>query len=187
MSKPHGINTSISSAFGRREALMNTIFTRRSIRSFTREAVSDSDIDKMLHALMQAPSAGNQQPWEVIVVRDINRLEKLSGVSPYAKMTADASVAFILLANEAGHKYTKFWQQDLAAATMNLLLQAAELGLGAVWLGVAPEEERMDYIRKLFKLPKHLLPFSVVPVGHSEKINEFIDRYVPSKVHWDEY
>lgn len=166
---------------------MNAILMRRSIRSYTREAVSDSDIDTMLHAMMHAPSAGNQQPWEVIVVRDTNKLEKLSGVSPYAGMTAGAAVAFVLIANEAGLKYAKFWQQDMAAATENLLLQAAELGLGAVWLGVAPDEERMAYISALFQLPKHLQPFSVVAAGHPEKKPEFVDRYIPDKVHWDEY
>lgn len=166
---------------------MNAIFTRRSIRSYTREPVSDGDIDLMLRALMQAPSAGNQQPWEVIVVRDTNKLEKLSGVSPYAEMTADAAVAFVIIANEAGLKYPRFWQQELGAATQNLLLQAAELGLGAVWLGVAPDEERMAYITELFQLPEHLQPFSVVPVGHSDKKNEWVDRFHMTKVHWDEY
>ncbi len=166
---------------------MDTIFKRRSIRSFTRDPVSDTDVERMLRAMMQAPSAGNQQPWEVLVVRDTNKLEKLSGVSPYARMTADSSVTFILIANEIGLRYTQFWQQDMAAATMNLLLEAADLGLGAVWLGIAPDEERMEFVRELFNLPKHLKPFALVPVGHSNKKNEFVDRYDASKVHWYEY
>lgn len=166
---------------------MEIIFKRRSIRSFNRDPVSDSDVERMLRAMMQAPSAGNQQPWEVLVVRDTNKLEKLSGVSPYARMTADASVALVLLVNEEGLRYPQYWQQDMAAATLNILLEAADLDLGAVWLGIAPEEERMAFIRELFQLPDHIRPFALVAIGHSEKKNEFVDRYDPSKVHWYEY
>ncbi len=136
---------------------------------------------------MQAPSAANQQPWEFIVVEDKDTLEKISKMSPYAGMTKDASVAIVLLGNEKRMKFPENWQQDLSAATQNLLLEAVSLDLGAVWLGVAPLNERMSYFKELFNLPEYIKPFAVVPVGHPETKNNFIDRYEASRVHKERF
>lgn len=168
---------------------MEIIFNRRSIRRYKNQAVEEEKIDKILRAAMQAPSAVNQQPWEFIVVRDKENLKKLSGISAYSKMVADAPLAIVPLGNEDKMILQHHWQQDLAAATQNILLEAAYLGLGAVWLGVAPMEDRMDYIRKLFGLSKKLRPFCVIPIGYPAEghENKFVDRFDPSKVHYEKY
>ena len=84
-------------------------------------------------------------------------------------------------------KFPECVQQDLAAATQNILLQAAELDLGTVWLGVAPVEERMEKVRSLFNLPQSIMPFSIVAIGYSDVKNNYIDRYEPNKVHYEKY
>ncbi|WP_105615825.1 nitroreductase family protein [Vallitalea okinawensis] len=165
---------------------MNEIFIRRSIRKYDNQPVEKEKIDQLIRAAMQAPSAGNQQPWEMIIVQNKEMLKKLSLMSPYSKMIEKASVAFVFLGNENVMKYPENWEQDLSAATQNLLLQAVELDLGAVWLGVAPLENRMQYIKDLFQLPDHVKAFSVVPVGYSDQ-NKFTDRYDPTKVHYEVY
>lgn len=168
---------------------MDAIFNRRSIRKFKDKPVEDEKIDKLLRAAMQAPSAVNQQPWEFIVVREKNTLKKLSEISPYSKMVADAPLAVVVLGNEERMRLKHHWEQDLAAATQNILLEAVYLGLGAVWLGVAPDEERMDKIRNIFGLSRRLRPFCVIPIGYpgDGQENKFVDRYDPSKVHYDKY
>lgn len=166
---------------------MKTIDIRRSIRKYTDQPVSQVEIEKLLRAAMQAPSAGNQQPWEFLVVEDKDMLEKVSKVSPYAGMVKDASLAVIMLGNEERMRFPENWEQDLSAATQNLLLEVADLGLGAVWLGVAPLEDRVTYISELFDLPEHIKPFAIVPVGHPATENKFVDRYDETRVHREKY
>ena len=166
---------------------MNEIFTRRSIRTFEDKKVEEEKINTLLRAIMQAPSAGNQQPWEVLVVENKDMLKKLSLMSPYSKMIEKAAVAFVLLGNEKAMKFPGNWEQDMSAATQNLLLQAVELELGAVWLGVAPSNDRMNYIKDVLKLPGYIKPFSVVPMGYSKEENKFVDRFDEGKAHFESY
>ena len=166
---------------------MNAIFTRRSVRKYQDRPVEAEKIDRLLRAAMQAPSAGNQQPWEFIVVQDRESLKKLSAMSPYAGLLAKAPLAFVLLGNEKRVKFHENWQQDLAAAAENLLLETAELGLGAVWLGVHPFEERIAHIRGQFALPPDFLPFAVIAAGYpaDANANRFVDRYGADRVHFE--
>jgi len=165
---------------------MEAIFNRRSIRKYQDRPVEKEKIDKLLKAIMQAPSAVNQQPWEVIVIENKDTLKKLSEMSPYSKMVADSAVTFVLVANSENLKVASAWQQDMGAATENLLLEAVELELGAVWLGGATSEDNMNFLRKFFDLPENILPFSVVPIGYPEgQGNVFIDRFNKNKVHYE--
>ncbi len=164
--------------------IMNAIFTRRSVRDFTEKKIEAEKMDKILRAAMQAPSAANQQPWQFIVVSAEEKLSVLSGVSPYAACLKGAAAAIIVLGSCKDLTYPEFCEQDLAAATQNILLQATELGLGSVWLGVMPDQDRMNYIRRLLELESDLNPFCIVALGHPENLqaNTFADRYKPHKV-----
>lgn len=167
---------------------MEEIFNRRSIRKFKDQAVEPEKIDKLLRAAMQAPSAANQQPWEFIVVKDKEALGRLSRVSPYSKPVAGSAVTFVLLANENELKIPSAWQQDMAAATQNLLLEATHLGLGGVWFGVATSDDTMKSVRNLYDLPEAIKPFALVSVGYPDgQKNEFTDRYKAEKVHEEKW
>lgn len=168
---------------------MDNIKKRRSIRQYKDREVEQEKIEMLLRAGMQAPSAGNQQPWEFIVVQNRDRLKALSGLSPYASMVADAPVALILLASRERMTFRENGLQDMAACTQNILLEAVSQGLGAVWLGVAPLDERENYIRELFDLDETLIPFCVIPIGYPEegKGNRFIDRFDAERIHFEEY
>lgn len=166
---------------------MEVIFKRRSIRKYQDKEVENQKIEKLLRAAMQAPSAGNQRPWEFIVVKDKETLKRLSDVNPYSKMVASANVAIVFLANKDYMKYPEYWQQDMAAATQNLLLEATYLGLGAVWLGIAPLEERMKYVKEVFNLPENIDVFAIVPVGYPVEENKYIDRYDEKRIKFERY
>lgn len=167
---------------------MQEIFNRRSIRKFKDQAVEPEKIDKLLRAAMQAPSAGNQQPWEFIVIQDKETLNKISQTSPYGKPAAGSSVTFVLLANENELKVPTAWEEDLGAAAENLLLEAVHLGLGGVWLGIATSEAVTDNTRRLFKLPNHIRPFAYISVGYPDgQKNEFTDRYIEDRVHHEKW
>lgn len=162
------------------------IQSRRSIRSFEERPVEKDKIEQLLRAGMQAPSAGNQQPWEFIVVEDKETLQKLSKAHIYAGPIKNAPLGIIVLANEKNAKYKQYCQQDLAAATENILLAAVELDLGTVWMGIAPEEDRMAFIKELFQLPQGIEAFALLAIGYSAA-NKFEDRFDRTRIHFEKY
>lgn len=168
---------------------MDIINLRRSIRRYKDQPVEQEKIEKLLRAVMQAPSAANQQPWEFIVVQDEKYLKKLSEISAYSKMVAEAPLAIVLIGNEDRMRLKLHWEQDMAAATQNILLESAYLGLGAVWLGVAPMEDRMKLISEIFGLKDRLKPFCVIPIGYpgEGQENKFVDRFDSSRIHYETY
>ena len=145
--------------------LYEAIRTRRSIRSFSDGEVSDELINRILDAAMLAPSAGNQQPWHFIVVRNRQALDAVPSFHPYCKMITHVKVAVIVCGDPQDKKWPDFWVQDCSAALQNLLLAARAEGLGTVWTGVYPVEERMAGCRRLFDIPDHIIPLAIVPVG----------------------
>ncbi len=166
---------------------MKNIFTRRSIRKFRNEPVNDEVITQLLRAAMYAPSAGNERPWQFLVVKNQDMLTKLSETSPYARMTKEAVFAIVVCGDLTLEKFEGYWVQDCAAATQNILLEVADNDLGAVWLGVYPMEDRVAYIRQLFALPEHIVPFAVIPVGHPAETPETPQRYDETRVHYEQW
>lgn len=166
---------------------MNEIFNRASVRVFKNTPVEKEKIEALLKAAMQAPSAGNQQPWEFIVVENKEMLEKLSETDAYAKFVAKVPGAIVLLGNTHEMRFPEHWEQDLSAAAENVLLEAVSQGLGAVWLGVAPLEARMAHVTKIFDLPEHIKPFCIIPFGYAKKPYEVESRYDADRVHYETY
>lgn len=165
---------------------MDIINKRRSTRTYKSRIVEQHKIEALLKAGMMAPSACNQQPWEFIVVQNKETLLKLSETCPYSKMAKDAPLALVLMVNTDGLKAGEYWPQDMGACSQNILLEAVNLDLGAVWLGVAPLKERMDYISNLFNLTDNLIPFSIIPIGYTENTDVIkVDRYNPDKIHYE--
>ncbi|MDO4289064.1 MAG: nitroreductase family protein [Eubacterium sp.] len=166
---------------------MKEIFNRASVRVFKDTPVEKEKITALLKAAMQAPSAGNQQPWEFIVVEDKDTLEKLSHTDAYSKFVAKVPAAIVVLGNTDEMRFPEHWEQDLGAASENILLEAVSQGLGAVWLGVAPLEDRMAHIRQVFELPENIKPYCIIPFGYAKKSYETESRYNEERVHYEKY
>lgn len=166
--------------------MVDVLFKRASVRKFTDKPVSDDEVRSMLRAAMAAPSAGNQQPWEFYVVRDTETLVKLSETTPYAKPAANAPCAIVACARTEGLRFPMCVQQDMSAAIENLLLEAVDLGLGAVWMGVAPEVDRVAAAVEALSTPVGLEPFAIIACGRpeTEPTPKGADRYDESRVHW---
>jgi nitroreductase len=160
---------------------MEAILTRRSIRKYTAQAVPDELVKELLKAAMSAPSAGNQQDWQFVVVRSRQMLEELGRVHPHAPVTG-APLVILVCGDLQRESHKGFWMQDCAAATQNLLLAAHANGLGAVWCGCYPREERAAGLRKLLGLPEHVVPLALVVIGYPAETKERQDRYDPAKV-----
>lgn len=151
------------------QAVLDNIATRTSIRDYEARPVEKEKIEKMLRAAMAAPTAMNKQPWHFVVVDQRYVLDALAGTNPYAKMLKKAPLAIVVCGNtdkmiEGGGR--DFWIQDASAATENLLLAAHAMGLGAVWTGAYPSEERCISISKVLSLSDNLIPLNMIVVGY---------------------
>lgn len=164
---------------------INNLFARRSIRRYTEEEVAPEKVEILLKAAMAAPSAGNRKPWHFVVVDERGILESLADTHPYAGMLHEAPVC-ILPCGETDRGVAGkggYWIQDLSAATENILLAAVGLGLGAVWCGVFPVEERVEATRNILRLPEHIVPLAYVAVGHPAESKPPRTQYDAGRVH----
>lgn len=161
---------------------MNEIYTRVSIRRFTDEPVEEEKLQAILRAAMQAPSAGNQQPWEFYIVTDPVLLEKLSRVSPYAGCTKNAPMAVVTAYREALWA-PAYAQIDMSIAMENLWLETTAQGLGGVWLGIAPVAERMRAVEEIVGIPEGQRAFAVFPLGHPAESKRQQERFDESRIH----
>ncbi len=162
---------------------MNTIFHRTSIRKYTDQSVEKEKIEQLLRAAMAAPSAGNQQPWEFYVVADKELLCALADCSPYANPLRDAPLGIVVCCR-SDCRMPEYAQIDCSAAIENLLLEADSIGLGAVWLGIAPLTERMEAAGKVLKLPENQYVFSYVACGYPSENKVQQERYMEERVHY---
>ena len=165
---------------------MEAILTRRSIRKYTTQPVSDEVVKELLEAAMYAPSASNQQPWFFIVINDRKVLDEIPKYHAYSQMLKEAPLAVLVCCDRSLQK-GEFGVQDCVAATENLLLAAHAKGLGAVWLGVHTVENIMTGTRKLLKLPDNIMPITLISIGYpaEEKIRQ--ERYQADRIHYNKW
>ena len=162
---------------------LEAVFTRRSVRQYTDEPVSDQAIETILRAAMQSPSAVNLQPWHFVVIDDRTLLDHIPDFHPYSSFLREAPVAIVVCGDlERDRLDASYWVQGCSAATQNLLLAAHAIGLGAVWLGVYPRRERIEGVRRLLHLPDNLVPLNIVSLGHPAESPAQFDRFDPSRV-----
>ena len=162
---------------------MKEIYTRVSIRKYQPEPVEPEKITAILRAAMAAPSAGNQQPWEFYVVTNPELIEKLSTVSPYSGCAKNAPVVIVSAYRE------KLWapmyaQIDMSIAMEHLWLACEEQGLGGVWMGIAPQEERMQAVEQLVGIPEGLRAFAIFPLGYPAEERQQQNRVDESRIHY---
>ena len=167
---------------------MNEIFHRISVRKYEDRPVEPEKIERMLRAAMAAPSACNQQPWEFYVVTDRETLKKLSKVHMYTGMTARAPAAIVSAYRTKTYRVDcyrpEYAQIDMSIAMENLWLETQALGLGGVWLGIAPDEGRMKKVAEIVGMPDTLRAFAVFPFGYPAESRPQQDRFDESRVHW---
>lgn len=172
------------------QVAINNIMTRTSVRKYTNEAVTKADIETMLRAGMAAPTAVNKQPWHFVVVTDREQLNALASANRGTGMAAKAPLA-IVVCGDMQKTLTGigqgFWVQDCSAATENILLTANALGLGAVWTGLYPNEERAKAVRDVVKAPEHIVPLCVIVIGHPADTPTPKDKWKPENVSYNKF
>lgn len=167
--------------------VLDAIFTRRSIRKFTGEPISEDALKLILKAGFQAPSAHNFEPRDYIIVRDKDTLNKISGFHKYAKMLPVAGCGIVVCGDSRKQEEIGFLVEDCSASIQNMLLVAHGLGLGAVWCGLYSRENLVDAMSEVLDLPDYIIPVGMVVVGIKAEEKKSIDRYNEEKVHYDRW
>ena len=172
------------------EKCLDAIFTRVSIRRFKSDPVPDDVIKLILKAGNSAPSAGNLQARDFIVVKDENTKLKLAKAALRQMFIAEAPVVIVVCANYPrsmriyGERGKLYAEQDATAAIENILLAVHMLGLGAVWVGAFDETE----VSNILEIPSHARPMAIIPIGYPAEKPERRPRYpIEYLTHWERW
>lgn len=165
--------------------MLKAIRNRRSIRKYSNQPIPADKLEILLRAAMQAPTARNLQSWEFVVTQNRSIMNKIPEVHPHSQMVPSAGAAILVCGNRELQNNISYLLEDCSAATQNILLEAVNQKLGAVWLGVYPREDRVMGLSRLFNLPEHIVPIALISIGVPEETKEFEDRYNTGKVHTD--
>ena len=178
---------------GSKNTTIDDIMTRTSIRQYTDEPVSDSDMETLLRAGMAAPSCCNIQPWHFVVVRDKALRQQLTDSIGPAEPAARAQAVIVVcgdmrIMRESPVKDNQdYWVCDACAATENILVAANSMDLGAVWLGVWPMKNRISLLQQILSLPEYIIPLDMIAVGHPPEQPEPKDKWKPERIHQDKW
>lgn len=167
--------------------IFEAINTRRSIRKYEDKPVADELIRTALAAAMMAPSAGNAQPWQFVVVNEREKLDATANLHPYLTMAAKAPAGILVCADKSLEKYPGYWVQDCSAAMQNLLLALHGQGLGAVWTGIHPMEDRIKAFKAAFNLPEQVEPLGFVILGWPAQEPTSKSRFQEDRIHYNTY
>jgi nitroreductase len=162
---------------------INTIMTRRSVRKYTSEKIRESDLEIILRAGMQAPSAGNERPWHFLLITERKILDGIPKVHQYAEMLREAQAAILVCCDLDLQTHKGYWPEECGACMENMLLASHSLGLGSVWVGVYPNEQRVEALRHMFNMPETVVPFAIMPIGHPAERKPREDRYEAARIH----
>jgi nitroreductase len=159
--------------------MIDIINSRRSVRKFKADPISEQDLKDILEAAMNAPSAGNEQAWQFVVLQG-EMFQKYQAVNP--NCPKGAPVGILVCQDTRAEKYAGYAVQDCSAATQNILLAAHFKGLGSVWTTVFPQNAAGT--RQLLNLPDQITPFACIPIGYPAVTpDKPTSRYDAARVH----
>ena len=168
--------------------MLKFINSRQSVRAWTDRKVPPSLVAKILEAAMNAPSAGNQQAWQFLVVTEKELLGRIADVHPYGAFARKAPCAILVCGDTRLEKYKGLWAEDCSAAIENMLLAMHALKLGGVWTAIYPLPDRVKNFTRLLKLPRGVVPLALVPFGYpAAPLKKRATRYKKERVHFNSW
>lgn len=181
--------SSASEATDKRCAVIENILSRKSVRSYTDEPVAREMLDSLVRMAMAAPTGKDMRPWQFVVIdepavldtlrRRLPRMQPLKGAAAAILVCGDTTVV------DREGRPSSMWMLDCSAATENALLAAEAMGLGAVWLGVYPFDDRMPVVAECLRLPAGVKPLSLIAVGHPNGPSQPKDKYDTTRIHYN--
>lgn len=170
---------------------MKVILGRRSVRKFTDRPIGDQEVHKILKAGMSGPSCVNAREWSFIVVRDKKRLFEMAEANGNPAAPLKTASLGILVCGDMARAFDRapdYWIIDASIAAQNMILAAADLGIGSVWLGTYPQTNRVEKQKKLFDLPDNIIPHSIIAFGYPQEglLKEEI-AFEEDRVHFEKW
>lgn len=146
---------------------IDAILSRKSVRKYSEKDISEEALQTILKAGQAGPSARNRRDWHFLVIRNRVTLKKMAEKAGLDVSTPllGAKMAIIVL-GDTTLSSGNYWQVDCAIASQNMILAAHELGIGSVWIGTFPNEDRMNAQKELFGMPSHIIPHSIISFGY---------------------
>lgn len=167
---------------------IKAIMSRRSIRKFKNTPVSDVQIQTMLDAAMNAPSAGDGRPWHFVVVKKRETLDALAdNIDNGNAMFKQAQAAILIVGDASKEGFPGFYPQDCSCAAQNIYLAAHALGLGTVWVALWSVKPRIDGLRAIIDVPENLEPFAIFPIGEPDEFLGEDYRFDKARVHYENW
>jgi len=166
---------------------LKVIHSRKSVRHYLDRKATKEDLLTLVKAGMAAPTAMDRRPWAFVIITDRAKLEELEAGLPYTGMLTKSGAGIVVCGILEKAPLGEVWVQDCSAATENILLAAESMGLGAVWTGAYPSQERMSHIRKVLDMPENIVPLNVIPVGYPVGDENPKDKFDPANVHWEKW
>lgn len=167
-----------------REAI-ETILSRKSVRNYVAgKAVEQEKVELLMRVGMAAPSGMDKRPWELVVVNEREKLDRMADALPYAQMLKGAPMAIVVCGSPEKSSY---WYVDCSAVSQNILLAAEALGLGAVWTATYPYEDRMLAVETELGIPEGISSLCVIPVGYPEGDTQPKDKFDETKIHYNQW
>jgi nitroreductase len=166
---------------------LTAIKTRRSIRKWRPNPVPLELVEELIEAAMYAPSAGDEQPWHFVIITDREVLQRVPDINPYGRIATNAPLGVLVCGDTRLEKYQGCWPQDCAAAIQNFLLAAHASGLGAVWTGIYPMQDRVKGFQKLCGLPKQVIPVALLLLGYPDQNPAQPQRFKKERVHLNKF
>jgi len=161
---------------------LEAIRQRRSVRKFCRDLVSRELLEQLVDCGRLAPTAMGKQPWEFVVVTDAETKKQIAGATDYGKFIADAPACIVVFC-----KGTKYFLEDGCAATENILVAAAALGLGACWVA-GDKKSYADKVRRMLGVPEGFRLVSLLPLGYpADRPSRKQKRPLESVLHWERF
>ena len=182
------------------EAIRN-ILSRKSVRSFTDQEITEEQMNVMLRAAMAAPSGRDIRPWSFVVLRDREQYAGIFGDKNFNMRIYMKSAAVVVICADTtvvmkarkdpdtsmSIQPNGTWRDDMGACTENFLLAAESLGLGAVWTACYPYPDRYLPVKKALGLPEEVVPYCVVAVGWPDAQYEPKDKWDPERIHYGKW
>jgi len=169
---------------------LSVIFSRKSVRQYLDKPVARQDLDTLMRAGMAAPTAADTRPWAFIAITDRKTLDALADAVEWGKMLKRAPAAIVVCGDPSKALTgveSAYWINDCSCASENILLAAEAKGLGAVWVGVHPIKERIEKVQRILRIPDHIIPLNIIPVGWPTGVEKPKDKYDEKDVHWEKW
>ena len=165
---------------------IRAIMTRRSIRRWTSEPVTEQQQKTILEAAMNAPSAADARPWHFVTVDDSEIIKQFTNLGG-TEMLAESTLLVMVCGDESKEVYPGFWPQDCSCAAQNMQLAAHDIGIGCVWVAIYPLDERVRVCRKILGVPDAITPFALLVMGVPAEELPAEKRFDAERVHQNKW